>query len=144
MTIHLAADHAGYTHKEVVKEYLVLEGYTVVDHGAVTSEPLDDYPDVVIPCARAVSEEEGSLGIVFGGSGQGEAMCANRIKGVRAVVYYGAPTDILTLSREHNNANILSIGARFVSEEESIKAIALWLATPFSDEERHVRRLSKF
>lgn len=144
MTIHLASDHAGYTHKEVVKEYLTLQGHTVVDHGAVTHDPLDDYPDVVTPCAQAVVEQEGGLGVVFGGSGQGEAMCANRVTGIRAAVYYGGSVEILTLSKEHNNANILSIGARFVTEEESIKAVTVWLETSFSGEPRHIRRLSKF
>jgi ribose 5-phosphate isomerase B len=144
MNIHLATDHAGYAHKEVLKKYLLDSGIEVVDHGATTVVEDDDYPDFMTPCAQAVADDTQSFGIIFGGSGQGEAMCANRVTGVRAVVYYGGSKDILTLSREHNNANILSIGARFVSPKETIEAVKLWLATPFSAEARHVRRLSKF
>lgn len=144
MKIHLATDHAGLTHKEIVKKYLIESGIEVVDHGAMVAIEDDDYPDFMTPCAQAVAEDTESFGIIFGGSGQGEAMCANRVPGVRAVVYYGGSTDILTLSREHNNANILSIGARFVTPEEIIEAVKLWLATPFSGEARHIRRLSKF
>ncbi|MFZ4500272.1 MAG: RpiB/LacA/LacB family sugar-phosphate isomerase [Minisyncoccia bacterium] len=144
MTIHLATDHAGFLHKEAVKEYLISIGMTVVDHGATQLVESDDYPDFVLPAASAVASDTGSLGIIFGGSGQGEAMAANRVPGIRAAVYYGGPADILTLSREHNNANILSIGANFVSVEETLQAVRLWSETPFSNDERHVRRLGKF
>ena len=144
MTIHLATDHAGFLHKEAVKEYLISIGMNVVDHGATELVESDDYPDFILPAATAVASDTGSFGIIFGGSGQGEAMAANRVPGVRAAVYYGGPADILTLSREHNNANILSIGAHFVSVEEALQAIQLWSATAFSQDERHVRRLGKF
>lgn len=144
MTIHLAADHAGYLHKEALKQYLETVGLEVVDHGAMSLDDADDYPDVVVPAAVALAKDQESMAVVFGGSGQGEAMAANRINGVRAVVYYGGPADILTLSREHNAANMLSIGARFVSIEDTIEAVRLWLETPFSNDERHVRRLNKF
>jgi ribose 5-phosphate isomerase B len=144
MTIHLAADHAGYLHKEALKQYLETAGLEVVDHGAMSLDESDDYPDVVVPAAVALAKDQESMAVVFGGSGQGEAMAANRINGVRAVVYYGGPADILTLSREHNAANMLSIGARFVSIEDAIEAVRLWLETPFSNDERHVRRLNKF
>lgn len=145
MIIHLATDHAGLAHKEALKEYLVGEGIEVVDHGAMELLPEDDYPDYMKVCAKAVaSDSDNSMGVIFGGSGEGEAMVANRVLGIRATVYYGGPTDILTLSREHNAANILSLGARFLSPDEVIQAVALWLSTPFSNEERHVRRISKF
>jgi ribose 5-phosphate isomerase B len=84
------------------------------------------------------------MGIIFGGSGEGEAMCANRTRGARAVLYYGGTTDIIKYSREHNDANILAIGARFISPEETCDAVDLWLATEFSHDERHIRRLAKF
>lgn len=145
MIIHLATDHAGLAYKEALKEYLVGEGIEVVDHGATELLPEDDYPDYMKVCAEAVaSDPDNSMGVIFGGSGEGEAMVANRVLGIRATVYYGGPTDILTLSREHNAANILSLGARFLSPDEAIQAVALWLSTPFSNEERHVRRISKF
>jgi ribose 5-phosphate isomerase B len=144
MTIHLASDHAGFLHKEAVKEYLAAQGITVIDHGATALVEDDDYPDYIVPAAVAVAQDQESMGIVFGGSGQGEAMAANRINGVRAVVYYGGPVDIIRLSREHNAANILSIGARFLSPDEAIAAVNYWLETAFSNDERHVRRLNKF
>ncbi len=145
MIIHLATDHAGYAHKEALKEFLLgQEGVEVVDHGATELMEGDDYPDYVLPCAQAVATDPDAMGVIFGGSGQGEAMCANRVSGVRCAVYYGGPTDILTLSREHNGANMLSLGARFITPQESVQAVTLWLATAFTNDERHVRRLSKF
>lgn len=144
MTVHLATDHAGFSHKELLKAHLLERGYEVVDHGATELNGNDDYPDFITPCAKAISENADVKGVVFGGSGQGEAMCANRIEGVRAVVYYGGDTDILRVSREHNDANILSIGARFVSAQETLSAVDLWLDVSFSGEERHTRRLAKF
>jgi len=144
MIIHLATDHAGFQHKEAVKAYLESEELEVVDHGALELDERDDYPDYIAPAAVAVAEDQDSYGIFFGYSGEGEAMVANRIGGVRATVYYGGDNEILILSREHNAANVLSIGANFVSVEEAIDAVKLWLQTPFSNEERHVRRLSKF
>ncbi len=146
MTIHLATDHAGFAHKEAMKKYLEEKGYTVVDHGAYTLDTNDDYPDFVLPCAQAVAATEGDMGIIFGGSGEGEQMAANKIPGIRATEYYGGEkgAEILKLSREHNDANILSIGARFVSIEESIAAVQLWLDTVFSGEEKHERRIEKF
>ncbi len=144
MKIHLATDHTGVAHKEALKAFLVGEGIEVVDHGAMTVDEGDDYPDYMLPCAQAVALDQDSMGIIFGGSGQGEAMCANRVPGVRCAVFYGGTTDILTLSREHNAANMLSLAARFLSPQESIEAVRVWLSTPFSAEERHVRRLGKF
>ena len=144
MTIHLATDHAGFAHKEALKQYLIGQGIAVIDHGDAQARPEDDYPDFILPCAQAVAADQTSAGIIFGKSGEGEAMCANRISGARAVVYYGGPTDILTFSRAHNNANILSIGAAFVAIEALPEIVSVWLNTPFSGEERHIRRLSKF
>lgn len=144
MKIHLATDHAGFGHKESLKGYLLGHGYEIFDHGPEKLDENDDYPDFITPCAQAIANSEDDKAIIFGGSGEGEAMCANRLKGVRAVVYYGGSNEILTFSRDHNNANILSIGARFISAEEVHEAVNLWLNTEFSGEERHIRRLGKF
>ena len=142
MTIHLATDHAGLELKEKVKLYLSDLDYEVIDHGAYEYDALDDYPDFIFPCANAVSNDPESKGIILGGSGQGEAMAANRVKGVRAAVFYNGPDEIIKLSRQHNNANILSLGARFMSEEEMYKIIEVWLSTDF-ESGRHQRRIEK-
>lgn len=144
MKIHLATDHAGFAHKEILKAHLLEGNHEVIDHGNTKLDENDDYPDYVTDFAKAVASDVESRGIVFGGSGEGEAMCANRIVGARAVVYYGGNKDILTFSRQHNNANILSLGARFMSEEEACEAVDFWLGVEFSHDERHIRRLSKF
>lgn len=157
MKIFLGADHAGFELKEKLKKYLIELGYQAEDLGNFVYDEKDDYPDFILPVAQAVaSDPEQSRGMVLGGSGQGEAMVANRIKGVRAAVYYGSPEvkprgkrgltsgeDIIRLSREHNNANVLALGARFITEDEAKKAVKLWLETPFSEEERHRRRILK-
>ena len=142
MKIHVATDHAGLELKEKVKLYLSDLNYEVIDHGAYEYDALDDYPDFIFPCANAVSNDPESKGIILGGSGQGEAMAANRVKGVRAAVFYNGPDEIIKLSRQHNNANILSLGARFMSEEEMYKIIELWLSTDF-ESGRHQRRIEK-
>ena len=142
MIIHIATDHAGLELKEKVKLYLSDLDYEVIDHGAYEYDALDDYPDFIFPCANAVSNDSESKGIILGGSGQGEAMAANRIKGVRAAVFYNGPDEIIKLSRQHNNANILSLGARFMSEEEMYKIIEVWLSTDF-ESGRHQRRIEK-
>jgi len=142
MKIHLATDHAGLELKEKVKLYLHNLDYEVIDHGAYEYDALDDYPDFIFPCANAVSNDPESKGIILGGSGQGEAMAANRVKGVRAAVFYNGPDEIIKLSRQHNNANILSLGARFMSEEEMYKTIEVWLSTDF-ESGRHQRRIEK-
>lgn len=144
MKIYLAADHAGFNLKEKLKQYLKGVGYAVEDQGAFTLDPADDYPDYVTPAAKLVAAEpEIDRAIIIGGSGQGEAMVANRLRGVRAAVYYGGQEEIITLSREHNNANILALGARFLGEEEALNAVRLWLSTTYLAEERHERRLKK-
>ena len=142
MKIHLATDHAGLELKEKVKLYLSDLNYEVIDHGAYEYDALDDYPDFIFPCANAVSNDPESKGIILGGSGQGEAMAANRVKGVRAAVFYNGPDEIIKLSRQHNNANILSLGARFMSEEEMYNIIDVWLSTDF-ESGRHQRRIEK-
>ena len=140
-TIVLATDHAGFELKEHVKKFLSEKGYDIKDFGALEYDGLDDYPDFILPAAKYISEHK-LIGIIFGGSGQGEAMAANRIKGIRAAVFYNGPDEIVELSRLHNNANILSIGARFVSNQEVEKVIEIWLSTDF-EEGRHKKRINK-
>ncbi len=141
MNIYLAADHAGFERKEHIKGFLKNLGYTVADEGNFSLEPADDYPDFVKIVAKQVASDPlNSMGIVFGGSGQGEAIVCNREKGVRAVVYYGGPLEIVTLSRMHNNSNVLSLAGRFLSDEQAEEAVKIWLNTDFPGEERHVRR----
>ena len=140
-TIVLATDHAGFELKEHVKKFLSEKGFEIKDFGALEYDALDDYPDFIIPAAKFISEHK-LIGIIFGGSGQGEAMAANRIKGIRAAVFYDGPDDIIELSKLHNNANILSLGARFMSEEEMHKVIEVWLSTDF-ESGRHQRRIEK-
>ena len=142
MKVHLATAHAGLDLKNSIKDHLIDNGHDVTDHGAYEYDALDDYPDFIFPCARAVASDPSSRGIILGGSGQGEAMAANRIKGVRAAVFYNGPNEIVKLSREHNNANILSLGARFMSEEEIHNLIKLWFDEPFEGG-RHQRRIEK-
>lgn len=144
-TIYLATDHAGFSLKEVIKNWLLKGGeYTVVDCGAKHFEPGDDFPDYIALAAKAVSTNPKiARAIIIGGSGQGEAMLANRFSNVRATTYYGHELDIIRLSREHNDANILSLGARFMSNEEALEAVALWLQTEVELDERHIRRTQK-
>ena len=142
MIIHLATDHAGLDLKNSIKTYLLNKGFEVKDHGAHEYDPQDDYPDFIFPCAKAVAKDIDSRGIILGGSGQGEAMAANRIKGIRAAVFYNGPQEIIKLSREHNNANILSLGARFMTEEDIHNVINIWLMEPFGGD-RHQRRIDK-
>ena len=142
MKIHIATDHAGLELKNIIRDYLIKKGHDVKDHGAYEYDALDDYPDFIFPCAKAVAIDSESRGIILGGSGQGEAMAANRIKGARAAVFYNGPTEIVKLSREHNNANILSLGARFMTENEIYDVIEIWLNKPFEGG-RHQRRIEK-
>lgn len=154
MQIFIAADHAGFPLKESVKKHLTEIGHTIEDLGAPTLDVADDYPDFIVPCAQKVVATPGSIGIIIGGSGQGEAMAANRVPGVRAAVYYGnvgqtqtdasgRSLDIIRSVREHQDANVLSIGARFITEQEADNAIHLFLETPFLGDERHKRRIAK-
>jgi len=149
--IFIGSDHAGFELKEQLKVFLKDLGYDVEDKGSTTFVPDDDYPDYIAPVAQAVITHHGARGIVFGGSGQGEAIVANKFQGIRAAVFNGQykPEDgrsvphEVELSREHNDANVLSLGARFLNEAEAKEAVELWLNTAFSNEERHVRRLQK-
>ncbi|NTV22434.1 MAG: RpiB/LacA/LacB family sugar-phosphate isomerase [Candidatus Yonathbacteria bacterium] len=147
MILHIAADHAGHALKEYLVSVFRKEGYEVTDHGAHAYNKEDDYPDFIYPAARAVGEaslkNEDVRGIIIGGSGQGEAMVANRVLGVRAAVWYGGDRHIPLLSREHNDANILSLGARFMDKTLAEDVIKEWLAMPFSNDDRHVRRIKK-
>ena len=142
MKIHIATDHAGLDLKNIIRDYLISKGHEVTDHGAHEYDALDDYPDYIFPCAKAVASDLESRGIILGGSGQGEAMAANRVKGVRAAVFYNGPVEIVKLSREHNNANILSLGARFMTEDEIYGVIEMWVDESFGGG-RHQRRIDK-
>ena len=159
--IFIAADHAGFALKQILVQYLQSEGHDVTDMGPETLNEDDDYPELILPCAHAVAQSEGvALGIVIGSSGQGEAMVANRVPTIRAAVFYGEGKavhtvdaegtsaedgfDIVRLARMHNSANMLSLGARFVTEEQAKKAVAVFLTTPFSTKERHQRRIAEF
>ncbi len=144
MRIVFASDHAGFKLKQTLVFFVKELGYEVEDCGADEYEESDDYPDFVAKAALKISNNPEDLkGIILGGSGQGEAIVANRFKHVRAVVFYGGSEKIISLSREHNDANVLSLGARFVEEEEAKIAVKNWLETVFSEEERHVRRIKK-
>ena len=142
MKIYIAADHAGFKLKNHLKEQLLLDGYDVEDCGAFDFDPLDDYPDFIIPAAEKVANHPNSRGIIIGGSGQGEAMAANRIQGIRAAVYYDGPIDIVKLSRLHNNSNILSLGARFLLPERATEILTVWLEEEFEGG-RHNNRINK-
>jgi ribose 5-phosphate isomerase B len=160
--IIIGSDHAGFAIKEALKPFLESLGYEVKDCGSEKYNPEDDYPDYISPVAHEVSKHFGTeKGIVLGASGQGEAMVANKFPHVRAAVYYGYGLEegkhdhkkeemqaltamrIIELSRLHNDANILSLGAKFMDENEAKAAVKLWLETPFSGEARHVRRIEE-
>lgn len=151
MKIVIGTDHAGFELKEELKKFLEEQGHTVEDKGAHELDPTDDYPDFITPVAEAIANDTEVKGIILGGSGQGEAIAANRHEGVRAVVFNGqyephdgreVPDEII-LSREHNDSNILSLGARFLSLDDAQRAVTKWLATPFSGDEKHIRRIKK-
>ncbi len=146
MTIYVATDHAGFELKEKLIAYIRNTlNHEVIDCGATVYDPADDYPVYIRPLAELVAQHvPEARGIILGGSGEGEAMVANRVPSIRATVYYGGPLDIIKLSREHNNANILSLGARFLTEDQAYEAVTLWLETPFSEDERHIRRITQF
>lgn len=141
MKILLASDHAGFELKNEILKYLESEAFSVEDLGAYSLNKEDDYPEIILPLAmRIVEDSENTRGIVFGKSGNGEAIISNRLPGVRAIVYYGKNLEIVKLGREHNNANILSLGAGFVGAEEAIQAVNTFIKTSFSNDERHIRR----
>jgi ribose 5-phosphate isomerase B len=137
--IALGSDHAGYKLKEKIKSYLKSKRYTLVDYGTYSDEPVD-YPDYIRPTAESVSKGENDLGIVFGGSGNGEAMVANKIKRIRCGLCWNQESAQLT--KEHNNANMIALGERMVSEEEAIKIVDTWLKAEFKGG-HHLKRIQK-
>ena len=145
MKIHIATDHAGLEFKEVIKNHLTEQGYEVVDHGAYQYNPDDDYPDFIIAAAEAIAADsaanQDALGVIFGGSGNGEQMAANKVKGIRAALVWNESTALL--ARQHNDANIISIGARQHTQDEALHLIDVFLKEPFSEGERHIRRIAK-
>ncbi len=159
MKIAITTDHAGFESLKELKVYIENLGHTCVSYGPDHFDADDDYPDFMFPAAEAVARGECDRGVIMGGSGQGEAMAANRVKGVRAAVFYGPvvakvavdaegnmsddPYEIVKLSREHNDANVLSLSGRFLTMDEMKQALGIWLETPFSRAERHARRIAK-
>ena len=143
MTIYLASDHAGFELKNILVEFLRAQGRDVEDIGPAALQPGDDYPDFIKPLAQKVAQNKGSFGIALGGSGEGESIAANRVEGARAAEYYGDNLEVVRLAREHNDANVLSLGARFINTEHAKEAVELFLSTPFSGDERHARRIKK-
>lgn len=143
MKIYIGSDHAGYELKEKLKAYMQTLNIEVIDKGAFNLDNEDDYPDFIIPVAEAIAKDSESFGIIIGGSGEGEQISANKVDGVRAIEFYGGNLEIVKLGREHNDANILSLGARFITEDEAKNAILLFMNTPFTNDERHVRRIEK-
>ncbi len=159
MRIAVSTDHAGFQNIDKLKKLLTEMGHECVSFSPTLFDSGDDYPDFIYPAAHAVAKGDCQLGIIYGGSGQGEAIVANRVKGVRCAVYYGpaiatGPVDatgteaqdnyeILRLSRLHNDANVLSLGTRFLAWRDIERAVRIWVETPFSCDERHIRRIKK-
>ena len=141
MRLHIGSDHAGLELKNELLAHLVNNGHDVTDHGPYEYDALDDYPDFCIPAAQAVSKDPTSLGVVIGGSGNGEQISANKVKGIRAVLAWSIET--AKLGKEHNNANVVSIGGRMHSIDQCKEIIDAFIATPFSNDERHIRRIDK-
>jgi len=145
MRIHIATDHAGLEFSTQLQHHLAAQGHDVVDHGPLDYEPLDDYPAFCIRAAQAVISDQDAgvdaLGVVFGGSGNGEQIAANKVRGIRAALVWSIAT--AELAREHNDANVIAIGARQHTFEEAASFIDRFLATPFSEEERHARRIGQ-
>ncbi|WP_105565311.1 ribose-5-phosphate isomerase [Microbacterium halophytorum] len=145
MRIHIATDHAGLEFSTQLQERLAAAGHDVVDHGPVSYDPVDDYPSFCIRAAQAVVADQRAgaeaLGVVFGGSGNGEQIAANKVEGIRAALVWNLST--AELAREHNDANVISIGARQHTFEEALAFIERFIGTPFSGDERHARRIGK-
>jgi ribose 5-phosphate isomerase B len=141
MRIHIGSDHAGLEFKSELIGHLVANGHDVTDHGPYEFDALDDYPDFCIPTAEAVSKDATALGIVLGGSGNGEQIAANKVKGIRAALVWSIET--AKLAREHNNANVISVGQRQHTAQEVKDFIDTFIATPFPGDERHARRIEK-
>ncbi|MBC9954779.1 ribose-5-phosphate isomerase [Leucobacter sp. cx-42] len=145
MRIHVATDHAGLEFSQQLQQHLADQGHEVIDHGPEAYDALDDYPSFCINAALGVARDERdgvqALGVVFGGSGNGEQIAANKVDGIRAALVWNDST--AELAREHNNANVISIGARQHPVEDAIRFIDLFIATPFPGDERHVRRIGQ-
>ncbi len=141
MRVHVGSDHAGFDLKKHLVGVLTDGGYDLIDHGALVLDPDDDYPGFCIATAEAVAADPGSLGIVIGGSGNGEQIAANKVAGIRAALVWSNET--ARLARQHNDANVVSIGARTLTQDENVALVQLFLATPFSEDPRHVRRIAE-
>jgi ribose 5-phosphate isomerase B len=139
MRVHIGSDHAGFELKNYLVSSLISEGHDVVDHGPEAYDAEDDYPVYCIPAAEGAVAEPGSLAIVIGGSGNGEQIAANKVIGTRAALAYNVET--AKLGRQHNDANVISIGARMHTEEEALEMVRIFLSTPFSGDPRHARRI---
>mgnify|MGYP000960371789 FL=1 len=139
MRIHIGSDHAGLEFKAKIIAHLQSQGHQVTDHGPHSFDPLDDYPEFCIPAALATAKDPGSFGIVLGGSGNGEQMAANKVKGVRAALVWSV--EIAKLARQHNDANVISLGGRMHDEKLCLELVYTFLSTPFSNDERHIRRI---
>ena len=139
MRVHIGSDHAGFDLKKFLVAALTEDGHDVVDHGPETYDAEDDYPTYCIPAAEAAVADPGSLGVVIGGSGNGEQIAANKVTGARAALAYNVET--ATLGRQHNDANVIGVGARMHTEEEALEMVRTFLATPFSGDPRHARRI---
>ena len=141
MRLHIGSDHAGLELKAILVDHLRGQGHEVTDHGPHVYDALDDYPVFCIPAAEAVAVDPQSLGIVLGGSGNGEQMAANKVMGIRAALVWS--NEIAKLAREHNNANVISLGGRMHTPEVCKELIDTFIATPFTNDERHVRRINQ-
>ncbi len=141
MRIHIGSDHAGLKFKNELIEYLVAGGHDVTDHGPYEYDAVDDYPDFCIPTAQAVAKDPSSIGVVLGGSGNGEQIAANKVKGIRAALVWSVET--AKLAREHNNANVISLGEGQNSAQEVKDFLDAFITTPFPGDERHARRIGK-
>lgn len=137
--VHIGTDHAGFEFKEHLVQVLRAEGHDVVDHGAGTYDPLDDYPPFCFAAAQAVLDDPGSLGVVIGGSGNGEQIAANKVPGVRAALAWNEET--ARLARSHNDAQVVAVGARQHPTDDAVAMVRAFLAEPFSGDERHQRRI---
>ncbi len=161
MKVFIGTDHAGFELKELLKSYVTELGHEVIDKGAHSFDKDDNYPEFIIPTAQAVADanDKNTVGIVIGGSGQGEAMAANRVRGIRATTFYGPrlpsravdvtgrqSTDeyeMINLSRSHNAANVLALGTRFISDEEAKTAVKLWLESDAKTSDRYMKRINQ-
>lgn len=141
MRVYLATDHGGFAFKQAVAARVTQLGHEVVDCGAFVLDPLDDYPDFIIPMAERVAADGGALGIVFGRSGNGEQIAANKVPGIRAALCLN--TAMARKAREHNDANVLALGGDYIPEATALEIVEAFLATAFSGAETHARRIAK-